>query len=206
MRRRPAVQQAFDEARFGSANILNVRDQLPTSAEAVRRAEGWLRTRQVERVGEVLIITGRGKGSPGQVAVVRDAIHKLLLRLRRAGVVQDMREHTPGSFAVTLAPLRALFDAPKRHRDAATARTGARDKTPPELPGLEPATRAALQQLAEHSLESLGVARPDTSQLQTEMARQFSLLVRASDGNDRSEEWLRAAITRALREYEDHDS
>lgn len=197
------MQQAFDEAQFGSANILNVRDQLPSSAEATRRAEAWLRTRQVERVGEVLIITGRGKGSPGHVPVIREAIHKLLLRLRRAGVVQELREHTSGSFAVTLAPLRALFEAPRRHRDASASSPPL--PAPATLSGLEPATRTLLRHLAERSLDSLGLARPDTPQIETEMARQFSLLTQGTALAGRSEEQLRLAVARALREYEDLD-
>ncbi|MFP5354388.1 MAG: hypothetical protein ACLGIK_04420, partial [Gemmatimonadota bacterium] len=68
MRRRPAVQQAFDEARFGATRILNVRDPLLSGVEAVRRADGWLRAKQVERAEEVLVITGRGAGSVGHVA------------------------------------------------------------------------------------------------------------------------------------------
>jgi hypothetical protein len=87
MRRRAAVQQAFDEARFGATRMLNVREPMLTGAEAARRAEGWLRAKQVEHVEEVLVITGRGNGSPGQVGVVREEIRKLLGRLRRAGVV-----------------------------------------------------------------------------------------------------------------------
>lgn len=202
MRRRPAVQQAFDEARFGSANILNLRERLPTGAEAVRRAEGWLRTRQVERVGEVLVITGRGKGSPGHVPVVRDEIQRLLLRLRRAGVVLEIREHTAGSFAVKLAPLRALFEAPKRQRDASRV---PRVEEVPGLAGVEGQTRQLLRQLAERSLDSLGVRRPDAAQVETEMERQFSLLVRGSPDHGRSDEWLRAAIARVLHEYEELD-
>ena len=85
MRRRPAIQQAFDEARFGATRSLNVREPMLSGAEAVRRAEGWLRTKQVEQAGEVLVIAGRGNNSPGQAGVVRDEIHKLLGRPRRAG-------------------------------------------------------------------------------------------------------------------------
>lgn len=181
---------------------MNLRDRLPSGAEAVRRAEGWLRTRQVERVGEVLLITGRGKGSPGNVPVVRDEIQRLLLRLRRAGVVLDIREHTAGSFAVKLAPLRALFEAPRRQRDASTA---PRTTDSSGLAGVDGSTRQLLRQLAERSLDSLGVQRPDATQVDTEMARQFSLLVRGSPDHGRSDEWLRAALTRALHEYEDLD-
>lgn len=122
MRRRPAVQQAFDEARFGATRILNVRDPMLSGAEAVRRAEGWLRAKQVECAGEVLIVTGRGAGSVDHIAVVREEVRKLLARLRRGGVVSEIVEHTPGSFAVRLAPMRALFEAAPRLRDTVASR------------------------------------------------------------------------------------
>jgi hypothetical protein len=202
MRRRPAVQQAFDEARFGGANILNVRDSMPTGAEATARAEGWLRRRQVDRAGEVLLITGRGNGSPGQVPVVREEIRKLLTRLRRAGVVREVREHTPGSFAVTLAPLLALIEAPRRQRGL-SAPGAARDGDAPTLAGLDAGTAAQLFRLAERSLESLGVARPAERQVRSEMERQFSLLVRGHHSAQRPDDWLRSAIAQAMREYED---
>ena len=204
MRRRPAVQQAFDEARFGHANILNVRDTMPTGAEAAARAEGWLRTRQVDRVGEVLIITGRGSGSPGQVPVVREEIRKLLTRLRRAGVVREFREHTPGSFAVTLAPLRALFEAPRRQRDRSAPGDAPRGEAP-TVAGLDADTSAQLFRLAERSLESLGVRHPAEGQVRSEMERQFSLLVRGHQATQRPDDWLRSAIARAMREYEDSE-
>lgn len=205
MRRRPAVQQAFDEARFGATRILNVRDALPTGAEAVRRADGWLRAKQVERAEEVLVITGRGAGSVGQVAVVREEVRKLLNRLRRQGVVSEIREHTPGSFAVTLAPLRAMFEAPRRVRDSHQGRPGAgRYATPPVLPGLEPDTLALLRRLAMLSLDSLGMPAPDDGFITAEMARKFSLLARAT-GGQLSEEALRAALRRTLLDYEEGD-
>ncbi len=205
MRRRPAVQQAFDEARFGTTRILNVREPLLSGAEAVRRAEGWLRAKQVEQAGDVLIITGRGNNSPGQVGVVRDEVHKLLGRLRRAGVVAAVTEHTPGSFAVTVAPLRALFDAPARTRDGHADRhrhPAARD--PASLAGLAPDTRALLRRLAAMSLESLGFAAAEDRHVRAEMEREFALLARAG-GPQLSEASLRAAIERALLEYEEHD-
>lgn len=203
MRRRSSVQHAFDEARFGSARILNVRDTMPTGAEAVRRAEGWLRGKQVERAGEVLVITGRGNGSPGQVPVVREEIRKLLARLRRAGVVAGVAEHTAGSFAVTLAPLRALFEAPGRRHAAPRAAAGT-PPLPPAIAGLEPATRARLRDLALRSLESLGVAAPDERILAGEMEQEFSLLVRGAEGRTLGDEaWLRDAIEAALREFEE---
>ena len=61
MRRRPAVQRAFDEVRFGATRILNVRDALLTGTEAVRRVDGWLRAKQVEdasRAGDLVVVPG----------------------------------------------------------------------------------------------------------------------------------------------------
>ncbi|MFI5246882.1 MAG: Smr/MutS family protein, partial [Gemmatimonadales bacterium] len=108
------LHRAFDEARFGTARTLDVRTPMLTGAEAVRRAEPWLRERQMSRAGEVLVITGRGRGSPGGIAVVREAVRKLLGTLKRKGVVAAVAEHTPGSWVVTLAPVRALFEAVPR--------------------------------------------------------------------------------------------
>lgn len=205
MRRRPAVQQAFDEARFGATRILNVREPLLSGAEAVRRAEGWLRAKQVERAEEVLVITGRGAGSVGQVAVVREAVRTLLNRLRRQGVVTEIREHTAGSFAVTLAPLRALFEAPRRTRDGDAGRRQSSPGSAAVLAGLAPDTLDLLRRLAAHSLDSLGMPAPDEGFLVAEMGRKFSLLARAA-GGQLTEESLRAALTRALLEYEEGDA
>src|ERR1035437_9658131 len=90
------LHRAFDEARFGAARTLDLRTSMPTGAEAVRRAEPWLRERQMARAGGVLVITGRGRASPGGIAVVREAIRKLLGTLKRKGVVAAVAEHTPG--------------------------------------------------------------------------------------------------------------
>lgn len=215
MRRRPSVQQAFDEARFGATRILNVREPMLSGAEAVRRADGWLRAKQVECAGEVLIVTGRGAGSVDQVPVVREAVRKLLSRLRRGGVVSEIREHTPGSFAVRLAPMRALFEAPPRNRDVQEERE--RDAGRPHaarraesaevregLAGLEPATRDLLRQLAVVALQALGLNDPDDRFVRGEMARKFSVLTRAAtaSGAPLNEASLRDAIVRALDEYE----
>ena len=67
MDRRPSgqfrsIDQAFDEARFGAERTLNLRASFPTAAEATRRADLWLRERQMAKAGEVLVITGRGAG------------------------------------------------------------------------------------------------------------------------------------------------
>src|SRR5438132_14011635 len=119
------VLKAFDEAEFGVKNILNLRESLPTAADARYRAEAWLRERQISRASEVLIITGRGNQSPGGVSAVRAAIVALLPGLRRRGVVSEWREHSPGSFVVKLGSISSLLDAPRRKRDRGTVATPA---------------------------------------------------------------------------------
>jgi hypothetical protein len=202
MRRRSDIRKAFDEAQFGPSRILNVRDSLPTGAEAVRRADGWLRTKQVERAGEVLVITGRGNASVGQVPVVREEIRKLLNALRRTGVVEEVREHSPGSFVVRLAPFRALFDAPLRGRGAPLMHPPA-SLVPETLAGLDPATRLMLHRLALRSLESLGLAVPEEEFVVIEMERQFALLARGAPEGEFSDAWLQSVIAHALEEYEE---
>jgi hypothetical protein len=203
MRRRAAVQQAFDEARFGATRILNVREPMLTGAEAARRTEGWLRAKQVEQAEEVLVITGRGNGSPGQVGVVREEVLKLLGRLRRAGVVQHVEEHTPGSFVVRLAPLRALFEAPPRTRDGHEGRQRyPTPRNPASLAGLEADTLHLLRRLAMQALQALGIEHPGEDFIQGEMERNFALLTRAG-GGALTEDGLRAALEKALVEFED---
>src|ERR1700680_395522 len=118
-----SVWKAFDEAEFGTKNILNLRESLPTAADARHRAEAWLRERQVARSSEVLVITGRGNQSPGGISPVRAAVVALLPALRRRGVVSEWREHTPGSFVVKLGSISALLDAPRRKCDRALVAT-----------------------------------------------------------------------------------
>src|SRR5438128_1836248 len=77
------LQQAFDEARFGSERTLNLRASLPTGAEAAQRLENWLRQHQVSRSLEVLIITGRGNNSDDGVSKVREASIRVFHELRR---------------------------------------------------------------------------------------------------------------------------
>jgi hypothetical protein len=193
------LQRAFDELRFGPSRILSVRDSLPTAREAEHRVEQWLRTKQVEHAGEVLVITGRGLGSVDQVPVIRGAVQKLLASLRRRGVVSDVQEHTPGSFVVRLAPMRALFEATRRHRDPTPDAPVA---TPHGLQQLEPATRERLRALAVRSLESLGLRRLDSGFVSDEMERQFALLARGVPESGDPERWLREAIERALEEFD----
>jgi hypothetical protein len=200
---RTDIGRAFDEARFGPSRTLNLREGLPTADEARRRAELWLRARQAESVDDavdVLIITGRGNGSVDGVGVIRQAITGLFPTLRRRGVIMEAREHSPGSFVVRVAPLRALVEAPHRSR---------RDVLPPSVPrdptslrGLAPETRDQLRLLGHAALAALGVQLVTESMLGDEMVRQFaSLAGTVPDGPDR-ESRLDAAIRRALDEYE----
>ena len=189
-RRLVALKQALDEARFGGDRTLNLRASLPTADEAVRRAESWLRERQVAGATEVLVITGRGNSSDDGRSVVRESIARLLQTLRRQGVVDDSTQHTPGSFVIVLAPTRRLWEAPRRKKEAPPVASTA-------LPGLEPATAALLRELATRSLNALGVRDPEVF-LDKEMATQFAALLRGlPDGPDR-EARLRDAIQRAL--------
>lgn len=186
-----ALHRAFDEARFGRERTLNLRATLPRPKEAEARCETWLRERQVTQSGELLVITGRGVNSWDGESVVRDAIVRLLASLRRRGVVETWREHTPGSFVVTVAPLR---DAPRRLREP----RGSSD--PAALRGLARPTRARLRELAMLALEQLGIRQPEAF-IEDEMVQQFTLLARGvPDGPDR-ERHLLAAIERTIDEY-----
>jgi hypothetical protein len=197
-----ALVRAFDEARFGPARTLDVRTSLPTAAEAVRRAEPWLRERQMARAGEVLIITGRGRGSPGGIGVVRAAVYKLLTRLKRQGVVARVTEHTPGSFVAELAPILALFDRPARSRARRSDEEAPFDRA--MFGDLDDATRAELRVLAEYSLTQLGVEQ-SAAFVRDEMARYFSVLVRgiAPDETDRAAR-LRFLIAASRAAFEDN--
>lgn len=193
-----ATRQAFDEARFGSARTLNLRASLPTVREATVRAEAWLRQRQVEHAGEVLVITGRGLGSPEGVSPVREAVRKLLGSLKRRGVVSEHREHTPGSFVVRLAPPSALWNAPRRKREPVHPAP----VDPPALEALEPETRALLRTLAIASLHALGVREPE-SLIEGEMLKQFGALAAAIPPGPDREARLRAVVARAIEDSVD---
>ena len=169
---RIALHRAFDELRFGPSRTLDLRSTLPTAAEAVRRLEPWLRERQMAKVAEVLVITGRGKGSVGGIAVVRGAVSRLFITLKRKGVVAGVGEHTPGSFVVSLAPIRALFETMPRSR-ARAPRAAPAD--PKEFEALSASARAELRWLAERSLDALGAPRTERF-VRDEMKRQFAVL------------------------------
>jgi hypothetical protein len=200
-----SLRQAFDEARFGSGRTLNLRDSLPTAAEAVARAEAWLRQQQIQlstgdkaNDPQVLIITGRGNNSVGGVSVVRGAVEGLLHRLKQRRVVTSHREHTPGSFVVSLAPVQALFDEPIRRGKAILPPP----PNPPSLDALDEETRGLLRQLAERSLEQLGVRSDRDRFIEGEMVRQFNALASSLATDSARETLLRAAIRRALDEYD----
>lgn len=201
------LQQAFDELQFGPSKTLNLRELLPTADQAVARAESWLRERQVARAGEVLVITGRGNASEGGVSVVREAVAKLLVSLKRRGVVTSSREHTAGSFVVRLAPVTALFDGGPRKRELTQreierARVLA-SRDPVALQGLQPETRRLLRLLAERSLEGLGATRLDGRFVTDEMVRQFGRIAPALPTDGDRELQLRSAIRLALAELDE---
>ena len=190
------LQQAFDEVRFGAARTLNLRESLPSGAEAARRVDAWLRQKQVERSGELLVITGRGNNSESGIAVVREATLRVFHELRRKGVVQDFAEHTPGSFVVTVAPVQQVHDSTSRGRDVLPP-----PPVPPTLSALDESTREQLRKLAERSLDALGV-RERQPFVENEMLRLFGeLAARVGSGSDR-EAKLQAAIARALEEVD----
>lgn len=196
-----ALQRALDEARFGSARTLNLRATLPSAAEAVARAESWLREKQATGAGQVLVITGRGNRSPGGVSVVRERVLALLASLRRRGVVEATEEHTPGSFVVHLAPLSALRNAGARRREV-RAPAAPSPAVPPALSALEPATVALLRQVALRALEDVGAREPERF-VDAEMVTQLSLLARAIPDGAEREPRLRAALTALLEEYDE---
>ena len=192
------LQHAFDEVRFGASRTLNLRTSLPTGSEAATRVERWLRQHQVQQSGEVLVITGRGNNSEAGIAVVREASIRVFHELRRKGVIEGFVEHTAGSFVVTLAPVKAMFDAASRRREHTPLPPPA---TPPPLDALDDETRQLLRALAERSLDALGV-RDRAPFMETEMLKLFgSLAATVPAGPDR-ERRLRVAIRAAISEYD----
>lgn len=193
------VWKALDEAAFGPRNILNLRDSLPSAADARHRVEAWLRERQVARTSEVLVITGRGNQSAGGVPVIRGAILALLPSLHRQGVVAEWREHSPGSIVIKLASIRELLEAPRRRRDRASS---APLTDPHALAALDSSTLALLRRLAVRSLESLGV-RDTEKFLEAEMLAKFSSLAAGVPDGIEGEVRLRDAISAALEQLDE---
>lgn len=193
------LHRAFDEARFGPRRTLNLREWLPTPEAAVARAEPWLRQCQVEGAEEVLIITGRGKHSAAGFSIVRQATIRLLHALKRSGVVAGHAEHTAGSFIVTIAPLSALWETPKRRRSRPP---GPPPRiTPASLDALDADSQRILRDLAERALEGLGV-KDTTPFLQGEMLRQFTAIAATIGNVPTRHARLRAALRAALNQHE----
>jgi hypothetical protein len=196
---RSSVLRAFDEVEFGSKNTFNLRESLPSAADARFRTEAWLRERQISRAVEVLVITGRGNSSPNGVSVVREAILSLLPSLRRRGVVSEWREHSPGSFVVKLASISSLLDAPRRKRDRTPIAPTA---NPESLKDLEQSTLELLRRLAIRTLESLGMRDPDKF-VEAEMLSKFHSLAGGINPGEQGEARLREAIKSALDELDE---
>ena len=190
-----ALHRAFDEARFGRERTLNLRATLPRPREAEERCETWLRERQVAHSDELLVITGRGINSWDGESVVREAIVRLLGSLRRRGVVASWHEHTPGSFVVRVAPIRALREAPRRSGERRIA-----PADPEALRGLAPDVRARLRELAHLALEQLGVREPKMF-VEDEMVTQYTLLARGVPKGPDHDRRLLSAIERAIEEH-----
>ena len=191
------IERAFDELRFGAARTLNLRDGLPTGAQAETRVESWLRLQQAQGGGEVLVITGRGLGSLDGVGKVRAAVLQRCTRLKRLNVVRDVTEHGPGAIVVTVAPLKAMIEAPRM-------RTGRKSPVtiadPAELAALPDDVRALLRSVATLSVQRLGVRDPSDAMIADEMRAQFATIapsvVSAPDRNVA----LRDVAQRLLRE------
>ena len=174
---------------------------MPTAAEAVRRAEPWLRERQMARAGDVLVITGRGREVRGGIAVVREAIRRLFGTLKRKGVIWRRRgahrgfvRGDAGAGARAVRDRAALALQRRARRRRAIRGNCGRSTRPPAL---------ALRSLAERSLEVLGAPRTERL-VHDEMVRQFAILASAvaPDETDR-EGRLRFLIDAARNAFDD---
>lgn len=192
-----ALWNALDEAAFGAERTLNLRESLPSAADARARVEVWLKARQVTKPEEVLIITGRGNQSLGGVGVIRREILAMMPSLRRRGIVESWREHSPGSLVVKLAALSVLLSVGKRRRDNNLAEEkGSGEQV---LTGLEAETTRLLRALSIQNLELLGIE--DTEDfIKTEMMRTFSAFASALPDGEGREEMLQSSIRNAIAE------
>ena len=192
-----SLWRALDEAAFGPERTLNLRESLPSAADARSRAEVWIRSRQMTRAKEVLVITGRGNQSAGGIGVVRQEILKMLPSLRRRGIVESWKEHSPGSIVVQIAPMNALLDAPRRRRHNGYTDSGMPGG--PGLEGLQPETVDLLRQLALQNLALLGVTDSEAF-LKKEMQRTFSALMSGIPETGDREKGLSEAVRKAIEE------
>ncbi len=193
------LDRAFDELRFGTSRTLNLRAMQPTATQAATLTEGWLRSLQVQGAEEALVVTGRGRNSVEGYSPVREAIVRLLPSLRRRNVISGFAEHTAGSFVVTFAPVRALFDAPQRRREKSDR---VKLPTPATLAALDVETVRQLRDLSTLVLASLGVHSPTRAMVEDEMRRQFAALSSALPDDGDREALLQQAMQLALEEYE----
>ena len=191
------IDRAFDALRFGASRTLNLRELQPTALQARALAESWLRQQQVLGADEALVITGRGNNSVDGVSPVRETIAALFPSLRRRNVITGYVEHTPGSFVVRFAPVRALFEVPKRRREPVSV-----EPLPPTLQALDEETVYQLRELSTMSLAALGIRSPTVVQMADEMWRQFSTLSAALPMDGNHEALLQQALLRAIEEYE----
>jgi len=157
--------------------------------------------RQVMKPGEVLVITGRGNQSVGGIGVIRETIMALLPSLRRRGVVQGWREHTPGSIVVTLAPVTTLLGAPRRNKEQVPEDSRQGSRVPESLAALEPETVLLLRHLAIRTIESLGVIDA-TPFVEEEMLRTFGTLSKTIPVSTDREGTLQRALRSAIDEME----
>lgn len=191
------IERAFDELRFGDRRTLNLRDGLPTVAQAESRVDLWLRQVQADGGGDALVITGRGLGSLDGVGRVRAAVLQRCTRLKRLNVVVAVREHGPGALVVTVAPLRALVNPP-RLRTGGTAPTT--PAAPQELAALPDDVRATLREIALLAIDRVGVRQPTEGSIADEMRAQFGALTPALAGAADPVTTLRRVATRLLQE------
>ena len=191
------IERAFDELRFGSARTLNLRDDLPTVTQAEARLESWLRQKQAEGGGDVLVITGRGLGSLDGVGRVREAVLGRCRRLKRLNVVVDAREHGPGALVVTVHPLRAVINAPRLRTGR---KTPVQHLEPGELAALPNDLRGLLREVAALSIQRLGVLNPSESSIADEMRAQFGVLAPSVAGAADPAAALRTVVTSLLRD------
>jgi hypothetical protein len=182
--------------RFGPSRTLDLHRGSPTGAQAVARLEAWLREQQALGATELLVITGRGKGSVDRAAVIRPAVEAQLRTLATQGVVASHQAHNAGAFVVTLQPFRAAVRARRAPSTPAPAPPTVPD--PPALRALPADLRDALRTLALASLDDLGVQAPTPAQLADEMQARFAALSAAAAGAPDPAAALRAAIRAAL--------
>jgi hypothetical protein len=119
--------------------------------------------------------------------------------MKRAGVVDNVREPAPGQFAVSPAPLRALFEAAPR-RGESERRPVTRSIEAPAMAG---PTRSSLRALAGRTFLSLGVTDPGEAAIEGE-CRRLAALLSAMVTDQPTDDAFRRAIERAIREYDEH--